>query len=184
MQRVFLYGTLKKDQPNHARMAAGLQSEDCVFEGIGETQTRYPLIVDPLFNIPFLLGAPNHPKALDQVVYHFLEMPLVMVETHSFAGESNVEGEVYSVSEKMLKNLDELERHPTFYTRQEIPVRLNGRTQVTWCYLLQNFREDFLQRPALRTYDSKDYPEFLGGSHKPPTEEERQKFIAYAKGTA
>nr|XP_022295685.1 putative gamma-glutamylcyclotransferase CG2811 [Crassostrea virginica] len=160
MQRVFLYGTLKKDQPNHARMAAGLQSEDCVFEGIGETQTRYPLIVDPLFNIPFLLGAPNHPKAL------------------------NVEGEVYSVSEKMLKNLDELERHPTFYTRQEIPVQLNGRTQVTWCYLLQNFREDFLQRPALRTYDSKDYPEFLGGSHKPPTEEERQKFIAYAKGTA
>ena len=64
MQRVFLYGTLKKDQPNHARMAAGLQSGDCVFEGIGETQTRYPLIVDPLFNIPFLLGAPNHPKAL------------------------------------------------------------------------------------------------------------------------
>ena len=96
----------------------------------------------------------------------------------------NVEGEVYSVSEKLLKNLDELERHPTFYTRQEIPVQLNGRTQVMWCYLLQNFRQDFLQRPALRTYDSKDYPEFLGGSHKPPTEEERQKFIAYAKGTA
>lgn len=91
---------------------------------------------------------------------------------------------MYSVDDVMLERLDRIERHPVFYTRREIPVRINGNTeQLAWCYLMHNFRKDFLQLPAVRKYDSKDYPAFLAGSQRPPTEEEMQKFISYVKGT-
>lgn len=91
---------------------------------------------------------------------------------------------MYSVNEVMLDRLDRIERHPVFYTRLEIPVCINGNTErLAWCYFMQNSRNDFLQLPAVRKYDSKDYPPFLAGSKKPPTEEEMRKFMSYVKGT-
>lgn len=160
MHLVFSYGTLKRGQPNHHHMAAGIESGDCELVGFGVTLTRYPLIVDQLFNIPFLLDVTDNLNAM------------------------NVEGEVYSVNDVMLERLDRIERHPVFYTRREIPVCINGNTeQLAWCYLMHNFRKDFLQLPAVQKYDSKDYPAFLAGSQRPPTEEEMQKFISYVKGT-
>lgn len=64
MQLVFLYGTLKRGQPNHHHIAAGIESGDCEFEGFGVTLARYPLIVDQLFNIPFLLDVTDNPNAV------------------------------------------------------------------------------------------------------------------------
>lgn len=40
------------------------ESGDCEFEGFGVTLARYPLIVDRLFNIPFLLDVTDNPNAV------------------------------------------------------------------------------------------------------------------------
>lgn len=64
MHLVFSYGTLKRGQPNHHHMAAGIESGDCELVGFGVTLTRYPLIVDQLFNIPFLLDVTDNLNAV------------------------------------------------------------------------------------------------------------------------
>lgn len=74
MQRVFVYGTLKKGQPNHHLISGGIESGDCRVEGVGVTEAKYPLIVTTRYNVPFLLDAPNARNAmvsgtlLDQMV--------------------------------------------------------------------------------------------------------------------
>lgn len=64
MHLVFSYGTLKRGQPNHHHMAAGIESGDCELVGFGVTLSRYPLIVDQLFNIPFLLDVTDNLNAV------------------------------------------------------------------------------------------------------------------------
>lgn len=64
MHLVFSYGTLKRGQPNHHHMAAGIESGDCELVEFGVTLTRYPLIVDQLFNIPFLLDVTDNLNAV------------------------------------------------------------------------------------------------------------------------
>lgn len=64
MQRVFVYGTLKKGQPNHHLISGGIESGDCRVEGVGVTEAKYPLIVTTRYNVPFLLDAPNARNAV------------------------------------------------------------------------------------------------------------------------
>lgn len=64
MQRVFVYGTLKKGQPNHHLISGGIESGDCRVEGVGVTEAKYPLIVTTRYNVPFLLDAPNAGNAV------------------------------------------------------------------------------------------------------------------------
>lgn len=64
MQRVFVYGTLKKGQPNHHLISGGIESGDCRVEGVGVTEAKYPLIVTTRYNVPFLLDAPNARNAM------------------------------------------------------------------------------------------------------------------------
>lgn len=45
-------------------MAAGIESGDCELVGFGVTLTRYPLIVDQLVNIPFLLDVTDNLNAV------------------------------------------------------------------------------------------------------------------------
>lgn len=85
------------------------------------------------------------------------------------------------MNDKILDNLDNIERHPTFYTRLQIPIIIDGNTEEIWCYLMKNFRKDFLQLPVHKKYDSRDFPPFMDGAKKQPTEEERRKFMAYIK---
>lgn len=88
--QVFVYGTLKKGEPNHYWLT-NPENGFAQFVGSGKTATEYPLIVATKFNIPFLLNVPN--------VGH------------------QINGEIYSVDEIMLKNLDELEDYPALYDR-------------------------------------------------------------------
>lgn len=64
MQRVFVYGTLKKGQPNHHLISGGIDSGYCRVEGVGVTEAKYPLIVTTRYNAPFLLDAPNARNAM------------------------------------------------------------------------------------------------------------------------
>ena len=56
MHRIFVYGTLKRGQPNYKL----LESVDNVvknFIGIGKTLDKYPLVIASRYNIPFVLGS-------------------------------------------------------------------------------------------------------------------------------
>lgn len=87
---VFVYGTLKRGEPNHywlTKENKGFAKFVCN----GKTDRKFPLIIATKYNIPFLLNVPN-------------------------TGH-NVHGEIYSIDDKMLSNLDELEDYPELYDR-------------------------------------------------------------------
>ncbi|CAM5077324.1 unnamed protein product [Eretmochelys imbricata] len=95
MARVFVYGTLKKGQPNYQHMLNGTHGI-AKFQGRGRTVEKYPLVIAGKYNIPFLLNIPG-------TGHH-------------------VTGEIYSVDDQMLQFLDEFEGCPDMY--QRTPVRL------------------------------------------------------------
>lgn len=94
---VFVYGTLKKGEPNHHYLT---NSENGFAEYMcsGKTETKFPLIVGTKYNIPFLLNVPEHGH--------------------------HINGEIYSIDAKMLKKLDELEDYPEIYDRNM--YKING----------------------------------------------------------
>lgn len=56
--KVFVYGTLKKGEPNH-HWLEDVQKGRHTFVSEGQTLTEYPLVVATKYNIPFLLDAPG-----------------------------------------------------------------------------------------------------------------------------
>ena len=59
MTRVFVYGTLKRNFPNHKLLANVANDQFVDFVSNAKTLNRYPLIVATRANIPFLLDAPS-----------------------------------------------------------------------------------------------------------------------------
>lgn len=97
MARVFVYGTLKKGQPNYKHMintAKGLAK----FQGRGRTVEKYPLVIAGKYNIPYMLNIPG--------------------TGHHIAGE------IYSVDEQMLQFLDEFEGCPDMYQRTLMRIQV------------------------------------------------------------
>jgi len=68
----------------------------------------------------------------------------------------NVIGEVYEVDESMLKHLDILEEHPTFYTREleQIVLFTDDVGLESWIYLLKKFKPEMLEREHFADYSS------------------------------
>jgi len=68
----------------------------------------------------------------------------------------NVIGEVYEVDESMLKHLDVLEEHPTFYTREpeKIVLCIDDVELESWIYLLKKFKPELLEREHFADYSS------------------------------
>jgi len=54
MEPVFVYGTLKQNQPNNYHLN-GTKNGCAVFRSIAATVNKYPLVISTRFNIPFLL---------------------------------------------------------------------------------------------------------------------------------
>uniref|UniRef100_A0A7M4FJ67 Gamma-glutamylaminecyclotransferase n=1 Tax=Crocodylus porosus TaxID=8502 RepID=A0A7M4FJ67_CROPO len=95
MAHVFVYGTLKKGQPNYQRMINSTHGI-AKFQGRGRTVEKYPLVIAGKYNIPYLLNMPG-------TGHH-------------------VAGEIYTVDDQMLQFLDEFEGCPDMY--QRTPVRI------------------------------------------------------------
>lgn len=100
------------------------------FLGVGRTVKKYPLVIATKYNIPFILYCPGHGH--------------------------NVIGEVYEVDEAMLQNLDILEEHPTFYTREleQIELCTDDVELESWIYLLKKFKPKMLEMEYFADYSS------------------------------
>jgi gamma-glutamylaminecyclotransferase len=73
--------------------------------GSGKTKDKYPLLVDTL---PYLVNKRG-------------------------TGH-NVEVDVFSVSDETFDRLDRLERHPKWYRREQIDIKMKGKTIKCWIY--------------------------------------------------
>jgi len=54
MEPVFVYGTLKRNQPNYYHLN-DTKNGCAVFRSVAVTVNKYPLVISTKFNIPFLL---------------------------------------------------------------------------------------------------------------------------------
>jgi gamma-glutamylaminecyclotransferase len=130
--KVFVYGTLKKGQPNHhwlGNKSNGFAS----FLSPATTTQKMPLVIATRYNIPFLLNKPGE--------------------------GSYVTGEIYEVDDNMMENLDRLESCPDLYARvvQEMNLGIGHGSMPCWIYLLNKYPEELLKLPTLTEY--KNSPE-------------------------
>jgi len=62
------------------------------------------------------------------------------------------------VDEEKLAHLDILEAYPTLYTRRITPINVSGETFDGWIYLMNDFREELLEKEYLSEYSTKILP--------------------------
>ncbi|KAK9523712.1 hypothetical protein VZT92_017650 [Zoarces viviparus] len=140
MARVFVYGTLKKGQPNYHRMLESANGK-AEFLASACTTEKYPLVIAGHYNIPFLLNIPG--------------------QGH------RVQGEIYKVDDKMLEFLDDFEEVPTMYQRVRVRLEVKewvGETEGEERPAAGSFTEAFLYStttyqpdwPTLPRYESYD----------------------------
>ena len=60
MHRVFVYGTLKRGEPNHHAISEAAGSHH--FVDTGRTVTFFPMMVSSQINVPILLAKPGEGK--------------------------------------------------------------------------------------------------------------------------
>lgn len=137
--RFFVYGTLKRSQPNYFQM---LDRKHGVSQFICKaiTETAYPLVISTQWNLPFLLDAPGRGQ-------------------HIF-------GEIFGADDRALEWLDGFEGHPEMYVREKITVKLlkndsydlknceNLDKIECWTYLLKKFPNEMLDLETYSSYDA------------------------------
>ncbi|XP_070786897.1 gamma-glutamylaminecyclotransferase B-like [Enoplosus armatus] len=140
MARVFVYGTLKKGQPNYYRMFDSANGK-AEFLASARTTQKYPLVIANKYNIPFLLNIPG--------------------QGH------RVQGEIYKVDDQMLQFLDAFEGVPTMYQRTLVKLEVKewvGQTEgeerpvpgsitEAFVYSTTAYEPDW---PSLHNYESYD----------------------------
>ncbi|XP_034091662.1 gamma-glutamylaminecyclotransferase B-like [Gymnodraco acuticeps] len=140
MARVFVYGTLKRGQPNYYRMLDAANGKVKLLASACTAQ-KHPLVIASKHNIPFLLNVPG--------------------QGH------RVKGEIYKVDEKMLKFLDEFESVPTLYQRTEVKLEVeewvgeeekekmaSGSIIEAFIYSTTSYEADWLSLRCYESYDS------------------------------
>ncbi|MEQ2168308.1 hypothetical protein GOODEAATRI_012957 [Goodea atripinnis] len=141
MHRVFVYGSLKRAQPNYPQMIDSNNGK-AEFLATAVTVQKYPLVIATKYNIPFLLNLP---------------------------GQGNrVHGEIYKVDEKMLQYLDWFENIPTMYQRTVVELEINKLTELAgeeeklspgsimeaFVYSTTTYQPDWPSLPTYESYDS------------------------------
>lgn len=103
--KVFVYGTLKRGEPNHHWLTRN-DNGYAHFVGEGTTVEKFPLVVGTRYNIPFLLDKRG-------------------------TGH-NIQGEIYEVDKKMFANLDVLEDYPAYYDREIQSIVINNEWVIKY----------------------------------------------------
>lgn len=137
MADVFVYGTLKRGQPNHKVLLDGAHGR-ATFRARGRTEEPFPLVIAGEHNIPRLLALPGRGR--------------------------RVLGEIYAVDERMLRFLDEFEGCPDMYQRVQVRVEvLEGEapgeppaagSRQCFVYSTASYPPEWAQLPCLDSYDS------------------------------
>ncbi|KAG8517030.1 Gamma-glutamylaminecyclotransferase [Galemys pyrenaicus] len=138
MARVFVYGTLKRGQPNHHVLLDGAHGS-AAFQGRGRTLEPFPLVIAGQHNIPYLLHLPGRGH--------------------------RVAGEVYVVDEQMLRFLDSFEDCPDVYQRTPATIVLEGEgapaaaqggptTVQCFLYSTATYSPEWVRLPYHDSYDS------------------------------
>lgn len=135
MAHVFVYGTLKRGQPNH-KVMLDRSHGSAVFRGRGCTVESFPLVIAGEHNIPWLLNLPGKGRC--------------------------VAGEIYEVDEKMLCFLDDFEGCPNMYQRTALQVRVlewegaRGPGDCVQCFVYSTatYAPEWLHLPYHGCYDS------------------------------
>ncbi|XP_075242117.1 uncharacterized protein LOC142336994 [Convolutriloba macropyga] len=125
---VFLYGTLKRGQPNHEHLM-NPENGSSTFVCKARTYEKMPLVMERTMNIPYLLK--------------------------NFSHESNLHvlGEIFLVDRKMRDFLDWFEDHPGWYTRTPIKVvpevHVNDLKKIDRTDLFNNLHKVLLRDVSL-----------------------------------
>ncbi|XP_059184085.1 gamma-glutamylaminecyclotransferase B-like [Centropristis striata] len=141
MAHVFVYGTLKKGQPNYYRMFESANGK-AEFLSSACTVQKYPLVIAGKYNIPALLNLPDQGR--------------------------RVRGEIYKVDDKMLKFLDDFEGVPTMYQRTLVKLEVQewagqthgeqrpaaGSITEAFVYSTTSYQPDWPSLPCHESYDS------------------------------
>ncbi|KAM6178922.1 gamma-glutamylaminecyclotransferase [Rhynchocyon petersi] len=142
MNQVFVYGTLKRGQPNHQVMQDRANGW-ATFQGWGHTVEPYPLVIAGEHNIPRLLNLPGRGHC--------------------------VAGEIYAVDEQMLQFLDEFEGCPDMYQRtlvrvevlewegeRGVPEETPAANRIVQCfvYSTDTYSPEWVHLPYHDNYDS------------------------------
>lgn len=139
MTKIFVYGTLKKGQPNYPRMLDSANGK-ASFLGRASTIDKFPLVIAGKYNIPFLLNIPG--------------------QGH------HVQGEVYSVDDQMLAFLDRFESTPDMYQRTLVKLKVEewveeaggaqtpGSTMEAFVYSTTTYKPEWVQLPSFENYDA------------------------------
>ncbi|XP_041637540.1 gamma-glutamylaminecyclotransferase-like [Cheilinus undulatus] len=137
MTHVFVYGTLKKGQPNNYRMF-DLSNGKAEFLASAHTTQKYPLVIAGKYNIPFLLNLPG--------------------QGHQ------VQGEIYKVDDQMLDFLDDFESCPEMYQRTLVKLEVeewvgeeklvSGGITEAFVYSTKTYQPEWLSLPCYVNYDS------------------------------
>ncbi|KAM9820849.1 gamma-glutamylaminecyclotransferase B-like [Neosynchiropus ocellatus] len=141
MACVFVYGTLRRGQPNNYRMSES-SNGSAEFLATAQTVQPYPLVIATAFNIPFLLNIPGQGQ--------------------------RVHGEIYRVDEQMLKFLDEFESIPTMYQRTSVKLEVKewarnkegeetpaaGSITEAFVYSTTTYQPEWKTLPTYDNYDS------------------------------
>uniref|UniRef100_A0AAY4B9R7 Gamma-glutamylaminecyclotransferase n=1 Tax=Denticeps clupeoides TaxID=299321 RepID=A0AAY4B9R7_9TELE len=139
MTRIFVYGTLKKGQPNNYRMLDPAKGK-AIFCTNARTVDKYPLVIAGQFNIPFLLNIPG--------------------QGH------HIQGEIYSVDDQMLRYLDHFESVPDMYQRTLIQLQVEetpgscghapaaGTTVEAYLYSTTTYKPEWVNLQTFENYDS------------------------------
>uniref|UniRef100_A0A3P8R3Z4 Gamma-glutamylaminecyclotransferase n=2 Tax=Astatotilapia calliptera TaxID=8154 RepID=A0A3P8R3Z4_ASTCA len=141
MTRVFVYGILKKGQPNNYRMFDNNNGK-AEYLGLAFTIQKYPLVITTKDNIPFLLNIPG--------------------QGH------RVHGEIYKVDDQMLKFLDTFKSVPTWYQRTVVQLevkewvgKMEGEEKVSpgsitdaFVYTTTMYEPEWPSLPCYESYDS------------------------------
>ena len=139
MTQIFVYGTLKKGQPNYSRMLDPVNGK-ASFCGRASTIDKFPLVIAGKYNIPFLLNIPGEGQ--------------------------NVQGEVYSVGDQMLAFLDRFESIPHMYQRTLVKLKVEewvdgagcaqtpGSTMEAFVYSTTTYQPEWVKLPSYENYDA------------------------------
>ncbi|XP_051745288.1 gamma-glutamylaminecyclotransferase C-like [Ctenopharyngodon idella] len=139
MTQIFVYGTLKKGQPNYFRMTDPANGR-AEFVAHARTVERYPLVIATKDNFPFLLNVPGKGQ--------------------------RVQGEIYSVDQKMLEFLDEFEECPKLYQRTTVQLEVqdglgegentlkSGSFVNASVYSTTTYEPEWLQKPTYESYEA------------------------------